>query len=50
MPEVFPSDEEDATTILRLSGPRRSRTETRYGEPTFESGQGKGKYLEGSLA
>ncbi|EGI68241.1 hypothetical protein G5I_03337 [Acromyrmex echinatior] len=34
MPEVFPSDGKDAMTIPRLSEPR-SRTETRYGEPTF---------------
>lgn len=49
MPEVFPSDEEDTGEYPRLSEPR-SRTETRYDEPELSSGQGKGKYLEGSLA
>jgi len=34
MPEVFPSDGEDAMTIPRLSEPR-SHMETRYGKPTF---------------
>jgi len=36
-------------TVPRLSEPR-SRTETRYGEPTFVGTGEKGKYLEGSLA